>query len=89
MLVPCALLWLQLFSLGRLNEIRPTAVRFEALRIAILTPIGLAALQVSSVTRFTALQMAAVGGLYAAVSLVFLLLAASRDETSNAEAVPG
>ena len=88
-LVPCALLWLQLFALGRLNEVRPTAVRFEALRVGILTPIGLAALHMSAVTGQTALQLTAVGAAYAVASLVFLYLAASRDERNDAEAVPG
>ncbi len=39
-LVPCLLLWAQLYTLGLLNENRPYAVNFELLRLVVITPIG-------------------------------------------------
>ena len=87
-LVPCFLLWLQLFALGRLNEGRATAARFEAIRVAVLTPLGLVALFMSDVISLSATPMAVIGVTYATVSLVFLFIAAS-SATTNVEAVPG
>ena len=40
-LVPCVLLWAQLYALGLLNEGRSNARRVEAIRLAIITPLGL------------------------------------------------
>jgi len=42
--VPCILLWTQLYTLGLLNEDRPYAVRFELLRLIVVLPIGLLAM---------------------------------------------
>jgi alkylglycerol monooxygenase len=42
--VPCVLLWTQLYTLGLLNDDRPYAVRFELLRLIVIVPIGLLAL---------------------------------------------
>ena len=41
-LLPCLLLWAQLYTLGVLNEGRPQAVRLEVLRLLIVVPLGLA-----------------------------------------------
>ena len=46
-LVPCILLWTQLYTLGLLNENRPYAARFEVLRLVFVLPIGLLALDVT------------------------------------------
>lgn len=43
-LVPCLLLWAQLYTIGLLNEGRPYARRFEYLRLVIVLPLGLIAL---------------------------------------------
>ncbi len=40
-LVPCLLLWAQLWTLGLINEDRPLALRAEILRLTVATPIGL------------------------------------------------
>ncbi len=40
-LVPCVLLWAQLYALGLLNEGRSNARRVEAIRLTIITPLGL------------------------------------------------
>jgi len=42
--VPCVLLWTQLYTLGLLNEDRLYAGRFELLRLIVVLPIGLLAL---------------------------------------------
>jgi len=42
--VPCILLWTQLYTLGLLNEDRSHAARLEALRLIVVLPIGLLAL---------------------------------------------
>jgi hypothetical protein len=42
--VPCVLLWTQLYTLGLLNEDRLYAARFEWVRLAIIVPIGLFAM---------------------------------------------
>jgi len=39
-LVPCLLLWTNLYTLGLLNEVRPYAARFELLRLLVVIPIG-------------------------------------------------
>jgi len=43
-LVPCLLIWTQLYTLGLLNEDRPYAARFELLRLFIIVPIGILAM---------------------------------------------
>ena len=47
-LLPCLLLWAQLYTLGILNEGRPRAVRWETLRLLLIVPIGMAAIQVTA-----------------------------------------
>jgi len=42
--VPCLLLWTHLYTLGLLNEDRLYAARFELVRLAIIVPIGLFAM---------------------------------------------
>jgi len=46
-LVPCALLWALLYTLGLLNDGRPYALRFEWLRLLLVTPAGALALAAS------------------------------------------
>jgi sterol desaturase/sphingolipid hydroxylase (fatty acid hydroxylase superfamily) len=43
-LVPALLLWTQLYTLGLLNEDRPYAAKFEFLRLFVVLPIGLFAI---------------------------------------------
>lgn len=43
-LVPCLLLWAQLYTIGLLNEGRAYASRFEFIRLVIIVPLGLIAL---------------------------------------------
>jgi len=48
--VPCVLLWIQLYTLGLLNEDRLYAGRFECVRLAIIVPIGLFAVDEAFLT---------------------------------------
>jgi hypothetical protein len=48
--VPCILLWTQLYTLGLLNEDRPYAARFEVIRLMVVVPIGLLAMDVALLT---------------------------------------
>jgi sterol desaturase/sphingolipid hydroxylase (fatty acid hydroxylase superfamily) len=48
--VPCILLWTQLYTLGLLNEDRPYAARFELLRLIVVLPVGLLALDATLLT---------------------------------------
>jgi len=43
-LVPCVLLWTQLYTLGLLNDGRAYAGQFELLRLIVIVPVGLLAL---------------------------------------------
>ena len=43
--LPCLLLWTQLYTLGVLNEGRPRAGRLEILRLLLIVPAGVAAMQ--------------------------------------------
>lgn len=45
--IPCLLLWAQLYTLGLLNECRPHATRFELVRLVVVLPVGLLALDLS------------------------------------------
>jgi alkylglycerol monooxygenase len=48
--VPCLLMWTQLYTIGLLSENRPYAVRFELVRLLIVLPIGIYALDESLIT---------------------------------------
>jgi alkylglycerol monooxygenase len=48
--VPCLFLWTQLYTLGLLNECRPYAARFESVRLVVVLPVGLLALDLSLLT---------------------------------------
>lgn len=47
LLVPCLLLWANLYTLGLLNEGRPYAARFELVRLLLIVPIGVYGLNAS------------------------------------------
>jgi sterol desaturase/sphingolipid hydroxylase (fatty acid hydroxylase superfamily) len=65
-LVPCLLLWAQLYTLGILNEGRPQAARLEALRLLLVVPLGLA------VTLLTA-DFSPQGEVYWGVAAVYMM----------------
>ncbi len=46
-LLPCLLLWAQLYTLGVINEGRTKALRLETLRVLLIVPIGVALMQIT------------------------------------------
>ncbi|HEY5642539.1 MAG TPA: sterol desaturase family protein [Woeseiaceae bacterium] len=69
-LLPCVLLWMQLYTLGVLNEGRQGAVRLEWLRLAVVIPLLAIGEQASGMVLAPALW--ASGGAYVAVSGAWL-----------------
>jgi sterol desaturase/sphingolipid hydroxylase (fatty acid hydroxylase superfamily) len=72
-IIPCLVLWTQLYTLGVLNEGRAYAIRVEVFRLLVVLP--LAAWEMSLMADFWPWSMA-VG--YAGLSLVGLLIVTSR-----------
>jgi hypothetical protein len=48
--VPCILLWAQLYTIGLLNEDRSYAGLFELLRLIVIVPLGLLAVDTTILT---------------------------------------
>lgn len=69
-LIPCILLWIQLYTLGLFNEGRDYSVRAELLRLLLVVPAGIATMQL-----VTALDIAASTVWVAVVGYVTLSLA--------------
>jgi len=76
--LPCVLLWLQLYSIGQLNEARPGAPRLEVFRLLIAMPVGLYATLMLPDTRLPVTTAWLAFALYATISL-YLLLRAWRN----------
>jgi alkylglycerol monooxygenase len=85
-LVPCMILWVQLLALGFLNEGRIFARRFERLRLAMLTPAGIAALYASDALHASGVTLVAVTAGYSLISLLGLW-AATRRSTDEEDAL--
>lgn len=66
--VPCVLLWALLYTLGLLDEMRPYAFRFEAIRLLVIVPLGAWAFASQ------AAWIVATSATYIAASLLGLLL---------------
>ncbi|MEQ9564047.1 MAG: sterol desaturase family protein, partial [Woeseiaceae bacterium] len=78
-IVPCALLWIQLYSIGLLTERKKYAVRFELIRLVCLLPLGLLALAAwSTAVRGDALVWSLLGA-YLAGSLAGLQFLGDRQ----------
>jgi hypothetical protein len=73
-LVPCLVLWSQLYTLGLLNEGRAYAVRFEWLRLLLIVPAGTIAMILDERIALSPDLVAAAGGAYVIASLVALYL---------------
>jgi len=80
-LVPCLLLWALLYTLGLLNESRPYALRFEAMRLLLIVPLGVWALG----TQPDWLVPMTVG--YVAMSLVGLFWVSKKDFKTTSQEV--
>jgi hypothetical protein len=88
-LLPCTLLWIQLYSIGLLTERRKYAMRFEQVRLLCLWPLGMLALMSwSASVRGHALAWTLFGA-YLACSLAGLYFLASRQtETPHTSPAP-
>jgi len=69
-LVPCVLLWAQLYTLGLLSGVRPEAENFEWLRLLVVVPLGVVAMD-SAIMNATPLVWSIVGS-YILVSALWL-----------------
>ena len=77
-ILPCLVLWVQLYTMGLLNEGRVYAARLEAIRLLLVVPVGAGLMTVMSIIQGNTEQVWAVVGGYVSVSLFFLLFAKSR-----------
>ena len=50
LLLPCLLLWAQLYTLGLLNENRQQAIKYEVIRLLVVVPVGAAAIHPALLT---------------------------------------
>lgn len=69
-LVPCILLWAQLYTLGLLNEARPHAAKFELLRLLVVVPFAVYALD-GEIVHITP-EIWVIVGVYSLVSFIWL-----------------
>jgi len=78
--IPCLLLWTQLYTLSLISDRRDQAIRLELTRLGVVMPIGVLAIVMTRPVSFdqTILWLAVVG--YAAVSSGLLLRAARAGE---------
>ncbi len=70
--VPCLLMWTQLFTIGLLSEGRSYSVRFEAVRLLFVIPVGIYALQLAGLADATSPTIIALGAIYISGSLLWL-----------------
>ncbi|MEL7186739.1 MAG: sterol desaturase family protein, partial [Pseudomonadota bacterium] len=71
-LVPCLLLWAQLYTMGLLNEGRAYARRFEIIRLLIVIPLGLFALHLGEWHTPLSSAVLVTAGIYSIGSLLWL-----------------
>jgi len=74
-LVPCLMLWTQLYTLGLLNEGRAYAARFELLRLLVIVPVGSIVMILDGRIALSPDLIAAASGGYVIASLAALYLA--------------
>ena len=79
-LIPCILLWTQLYTLGLFNERRDYAIRAESLRLLLVVPLGIAAIQLVTPPGIeaSAIWVAVIG--YVTLSLMGLMMAHRMDK---------
>lgn len=88
-LLPCVALWFLLFSLGRLNEGKPSALRFEVLRLVVIVPAIALLMTVIGTPASGPIGLAVFVAIYAALSLVALKLAATGQNDPAFEGAAG
>jgi sterol desaturase/sphingolipid hydroxylase (fatty acid hydroxylase superfamily) len=74
-LIPCLLVWAQLYTLGLLNEGRAYAAKFETLRLLVIVPAGGAAMTLDTRIALSPEMIAVAAGAYVAASLAALYVA--------------
>jgi len=84
-LVPCLGLWVQLYTLGLLNEGRGTAFRTELIRVLLVTPILFFVFQQSAYSIEDAAAAWWVLAAYAFVSAFWLFTASAKPVTQSME----
>jgi len=82
-LLPCLLLWAQLYTMGLLNEGRAYATRLEAARLALLVPGATGLIIASSVVQGDASLLWTVAGVYVVISLMALLFVYQRIQKKS------
>ncbi len=87
-LVPCVMLWLQLYTLGLLNEGRQEALRAELLRLLLATPLLFLLMQQTPAAIERAVGAWLVLGLYAMISALWLFASYSKPKTTWRSAGP-
>jgi len=78
-LIPCVMLWAQLYTLGLLNEGRNYAARAESLRLVLIVPAGIAAMGITGQFGLSDRAVLVFVLVYVAGSLLGLLLAVKFD----------
>jgi len=73
-LIPCLMLWAQLYTLGLLNEGRAYAARIELLRLLVIVPVGTIVLTLDGRIALSPELIVAVSGAYVMTSLAVLYL---------------
>jgi len=79
-LVPCLMLWLQLYTLGLLSEGREEALRAELLRLLLATPLLLLLMQQTQAASERAVGAWLALGLYAMLSSLWLFASFSKPK---------
>ena len=82
-LIPCLMLWAQLYALGLLNEGRGNAIRLELLRLVLAMPIMLLLLQRSGAVLPERVWALLAGYILISVAWLFLVVSGSRQNWSS------
>jgi hypothetical protein len=81
--IPCLLLWVQLYTLGLLGERKPHALGFELARVNGILPLGVLGMSLASPVLSGDAQTWGAVVLYAATSSVLLAVAAKSGERAS------
>ena len=82
-LMPCALLWVLLYTLGILNEGRPYAVRAELARLLLIVPAGVLGIALADDLVVPSSWLWAGAGIYLAASLAGLYLVTRNTDKAT------
>jgi hypothetical protein len=82
-ILPCLVLWVQLYTMGLLNEGRAYATQLEAIRLLVVVPVATGLMMYTSVIQGDTEPVWAVAGGYVFVSLSILLFARNRARKTS------